>query len=136
MLKTVALVLQLCYNLLKGGFVMINDISLGKYIEQKRIEAGLSQRELSFGIKISHSTISRIEKDDGIVPDNKTLKALANKLKLDYNYLLALNKSIDNEPEIRIIQRAAKKMSPSDKKKMIDVLKSSFNDLFNDDGNE
>lgn len=109
------------------------DITLGNYIFQKRVEHSLSQRQLAMDTSISHSTISRIEKDDGISPDNATLKAIAARLNLDYNYLLALNKSIDNEPEIRIIQRAAKKMTEADKKKMLNVLKATFDDLFNED---
>lgn len=110
-----------------------NNTTLGKYIEEKRKLKDLSQRELSRAINISHSTISRIERDDGISPDNATLKAIADKLNLDYNYLLALNKAIDDEPEIRVIQRAAKKMTDKDKAKMLDILKDSFDDLFNEE---
>ncbi|QGG47321.1 helix-turn-helix domain-containing protein [Heliorestis convoluta] len=110
-------------------------ITLGTYIAQKRQATGLSQRELAKDIQISHSTISRIEKDDGISPDNATLRALANRLNLDYNFLLALNKSIDDEPEIRVIQRAAKKMNPEQKQKMLNILKASFDDLFEEDKN-
>lgn len=112
------------------------NMTLGKYIEEKRTELGLSQRQLGIDTKVSHSTISRIENDDGITPDNATLKAIANRLNLDYNYLLALNKSIDDEPEIRVIQRAAKKMSDEQKKKMLNLLKVSFDDLFNDEDKE
>ncbi len=110
-------------------------MTLGSYIARKRFAQGLSQRELAKDIQISHSTISRIEKDDGITPDNATLRALAQRLNLDYNYLLALNKSIDDEPEIRAIQRAAKKMSDAQKKKMLNILRASFEDLFEDDSN-
>ena len=109
-------------------------MTLGKYLAQKRIEQDLSQRQLGMDTTVSHSTISRIEKDDGIAPDNATLKAIANRLNLDYNYLMALNKSIDDEPEIRVIQRAAKNMSEEQKKKMLNILKASFDDLFNKDG--
>lgn len=112
---------------------MSENTTLGKYIEEKRNLHGLSQRELAKDISISHSTISRIEKDDGISPDNATLKAIAKRLDLDYNYLLALNKAIDNEPEIRVIQRAAKKMSEEDKLKMLEILKESFDDLFDEE---
>lgn len=108
-------------------------ITLGKYIAEKRAEKNLSQRQLAMDTSISHSTISRIEKDDGISPDYTTLKEIAQRLDLDYNYLLALNKSIDDEPEIRMIQRAAKKMSEDQKKKMINLLKISFDDLFDED---
>lgn len=109
---------------------MSQKITLGQYIAKKRDSAGLSQRELAKDIKISHSTISRIEKDDGISPDNATLKAISNRLGLDYNYLLALNNAIDDEPEIRIIQRAAKKMSENQKREMLDLLQESFEELF------
>ena len=112
---------------------MSENTSLGKYIEEKRNFHGLSQRELAKEINISHSTISRIEKDDGISPDNATLKAIGNRLGLDYNYLLALNKAIDDEPEIRVIQRAAKNMSEKQKLKMLDILKDSFDDLFDEE---
>ena len=122
----------------RGGAVMVNhshnqDMTLGKYIATKRQDKGLSQRELAKDTKVSHSTISRLEKDDGISPDNATLKAIATRLDLDYNYLLALNKAIDDEPEIRIIQRAAKKMTADDKERMIKILKLSFQDLFEED---
>lgn len=109
------------------------EMTLGKYIAIKRQEKGLSQRELAKDTKVSHSTISRIEKDDGISPDNATLKALATRLGLDYNYLLALNNSIDDEPEIRVIQRAAKKMTDEEKDRMLQILKLSFKDLFEEE---
>ncbi|GAA0180845.1 hypothetical protein SH2C18_34700 [Clostridium sediminicola] len=108
-------------------------ITLGKYITQKRKSKNLSQRQLSKEIGISHSTISRIEKDCAISPDNATLKALSERLEVDYNYLLALNGSIDDEPEIRIIQRIVKKMNASEKQKMLNILKASFEELFNED---
>lgn len=127
--------LQMLYNKIKRGGVGMTkeNMTLGKYVEKKREAAGLSQRELARSINISHSTISRIEKDDGISPDNSTLKAIASKLNLDYNYLLALNNAIDDEPEIRVIQRAAKKMTDSDKKKMLNILQASFDDLFDEE---
>ncbi|KAF1083746.1 DNA-binding transcriptional repressor PuuR [Sporotomaculum syntrophicum] len=106
-------------------------MTLGRYIAQKRQAKGSSQRELARDTQISNATISRIEKD-GITPGNATLKALAQRLNLDYNYLLALNKAIDDEPEIRVIQRAVKKMNDAQKKKMLNILKASFDDLFED----
>jgi len=123
---------------IEGGAIMSTnsikrEMTLGKYIAIKRQEKGLSQRELAKDTKVSHSTISRIEKDDGISPDNATLKALATRLGLDYNYLLALNNSIDDEPEIRVIQRAAKKMTDEEKDRMLQILKLSFKDLFEED---
>lgn len=106
--------------------------ALGKIIEARRTEFGLTQRDLAKKVKVSNSTISRLEKGDGITPDPSTLKAVAEVLDIDYNYLLALNKTIDDEPEIRIIQRAAHHMSADDKQKMVRALKGFFQEAFDD----
>ena len=66
------------------------DESLGKVIAQRRTELGITQRELARGVKISNSTVSRIEHDDNITQDNETLRDLADFLKLDYNYFCLL----------------------------------------------
>ncbi|MDD6069424.1 MAG: helix-turn-helix transcriptional regulator [Clostridiales bacterium] len=110
--------------------------TLGEVIKSRREELGITQRELARGVKISNATVSRIESDDKITPDNDTLRAIADFLKLDYNYLLALNKQIDDEPEIRMIQRAAKNMSPEEKEKMMALLKLSFEDAFKNAGTD
>ena len=112
------------------------DESLGKVIAQRRTELGITQRELARGVKISNSTVSRIEHDDNITPDNETLRAIADFLKLDYNYLLALNKQIDDQPEIRMIQRAAKKMTSEDLDKMMQILNLTFSEAFKDTGGD
>ena len=84
--------------------------TLGSFISHRRKELNISQRELAKKVKISNSTISRIENDDNITPDNETLRRIAGVLRCDYNYLLALNKQIDDQPEIRMIQRAANRL--------------------------
>lgn len=104
--------------------------SLGEVISSRRKELNYSQREMARAVKISNSTVSRIENDDDITPDNATLRAIAEFLKLDYNYLLALNKQIENEPEIRIIQRAAKQMDSDQKEEMVNLLKEHFEKAF------
>ena len=116
--------------LLQGGSFMKD--TLGKVISNRREELGISQRELAKKVKISNSTVSRIENDDKITPDNNTLKAISEVLQVDYNYLLALNKQIDDEPEIRIIQRAARNMDQGKKEEMLKVLKKHFEEEFGD----
>ena len=119
---------HLWYNLLQGGSFMKD--TLGKVISNRREKLGISQRELAKKVKISNSTVSRIENDDKITPDNNTLKAISEVLQVDYNYLLALNKQIDDEPEIRIIQRAARNMDQGKKEEMLKVLKKHFEEEF------
>lgn len=110
--------------------------TLGQIIKSRREELGKTQRELARGVHISNATVSRIESDDKITPDNDTLKAIAEFLKLDYNYLLALNGQIDDQPEIRMIQRAAKHMSQEQMDDMMEILKRSFKDAFNNAGED
>ena len=60
------------------------------------------------------------------------MRQIADVLSLDYNYLLTLNGSIDDEPELRIISRASKKMSAEDKKRMLETLRKMFDEAFTD----
>ena len=104
--------------------------TLGEVIARRRKQKDMSQRELAIAVKVSNSTIARIERGESIVPGNETLRAIAQTLDLDYNYLLALCDQIDDEPEIRMIQRAAHKMSQADKERMLDILRLTFQDAF------
>lgn len=103
---------------------------LGKVISRKRLEMGVSQRELAKAVNVSNSTIARIERGDPIVPDNKTLRAIAEMLGLDYNYLLALNNQIDDDPDIRTIQRAVHHMTNEERDRMLQLLRLSFPKAF------
>ena len=105
---------------------------------KRRTELQITQRELARKLGISNSTISRIESADKedpevrITPDNKTLRKMSEVLNIDYNYLLALNGQVDDQLEIRIIQRAAKKMNEEQLQDMIAMLKIQFKDAFKD----
>lgn len=110
--------------------------TLGSFISHRRQSLEISQRELAKKVKVSNSTISRIENDDNITPDNDTLRRIAEVLRCDYNYLLALNKQIDDQPEIRMIQRAAKNMSPERLQDMMTILRASFKEEFNSAGGD
>lgn len=110
--------------------------TLGTVIARRRTEKELSQRDLALKVNVSNSTIARIERGESIVPGNETLRAIAQTLDLDYNYLLALCKQIDDEPEIRMIQRAAHHMTQEQKEDMIRLLQISFKDAFNRAGND
>ena len=119
--------------------IMLMQETFGKLIARKREQKDLSQRELAKIVGFSNSTIARLERDDITVPSADLLRALAGALDLDYNYLLARTGQIDDEPEIRIIQRAAQNMSQADKERMISILRLAFTDAFEsiagDEGN-
>lgn len=104
--------------------------TLGEVIARNRIRKGLSQRELALKVKVSNSTIARIERNDFNAPTGDVLRAIAKELDVDYNYLQALNRQIDDEPDIRQIQRAARNMSPEDRERMLGILRLSFHEAF------
>ena len=103
---------------------------LGEVIARHRIKKEMSQRDLASAVNVSNSTIARIERGESILPSNDTLRAIASTLDVDYNYLLAVCNQIDDEPEIRQIQKAAQYMSPEQKKDMLKLLQISFRDAF------
>lgn len=113
--------------------------TLGEVIERKRYQKKLSQRELAAALNISNSTIARIERNEISNPGPAILRAIADILDVDYYYLLALTKQIDDEPEIRIIRRAARNLTQEDKVRMVDILRLVFPEVFrnitDDEGN-
>ena len=108
------------------------DDTLGSVITSQREKLGLTQRQLAREVNLNHATISRIEKNPDIVADPSTLKAIAEALKLDYNFLLSLNKTIDDDKDIRIIARASKSMSEPEKERMMEFLRNEFSEAFKD----
>lgn len=110
--------------------------TLGSVVAARRQQMDLTQRELARKVGISNSTVSRIESDDGITPDTKTIKALAEVLGVDYYYLLALSGQIEDQPEIRVIQRAARNMDKEQKENMMTVLKAAFSVAFDNAGED
>ena len=113
--------------------------TLGDIIARKRQQKGLSQRELAAAVNVSNSTIARLERNEITIPGSELIRALAQVLDVDYNYLLAQTQQIDDEPEIRMIQRAAHNMTKEDKARMVDILRLTFTEAFknvrDDEGN-
>ena len=101
-------------------------VTLGSVIAAKRTQLDISQRELAKATKLNNATIARIEKEPNIVADPGTLKRIADKLELDYNYLLSLNGTIPDNPELRVIARASAKMDEAEKAEMLEFLKKKF----------
>ena len=103
---------------------------LGAVIAAKRKQMGLSQRQLAEQIGLNNATICKSEKDPSLTPDIRTIRLLAEALQLDYNYLLSLNETIEDDRDIRIIARAKQKMSPEEQKKMMAMLRTAFDVAF------
>ena len=65
------------------------NVTLGSVVHNEREATHLTQKELARMIKVSSSTISRIESDDGIHPDAPTLKAISDVLKKSSHVLFS-----------------------------------------------
>ena len=108
------------------------EYTLGEIIAAQREKLHLTQRELAREVSLNHATISRIENNPEIMADPSTLKALAKALKLDYFFLLALNKTIEDDKDLRVIARAIKTMSVRERKRMMGILRDTFIKAFKD----
>ena len=103
---------------------------LGAVIAAKRKKLGLSQRQLAEQVGLNNATISKLEKDPSLDPDIRTIQKLADALGLDYTYLLTLNETIPDDPNLRIIARAKSNMSPEEQEKMMSMLRTTFDVAF------
>ena len=115
---------------------------LGDKVKMLRNEMKITQQKLAEVIGVSQSTIGMIEGNNQGA-SNDTLIKLANALNTTVDFLLSDDiKEIDinnkiNVPEIkdddiRRIERARKKMDPKNKEKMMKILRSAFDEYFDD----
>lgn len=113
---------------------------LGSRISELRRKRNLTQADLADRLNMSTSSIAMWEvgKRD---PDSEKLTELANFFNVTTDYLLGLSSEHSSpktepqnvEPEIRAIQRAAKNMTQTDKKKMLNMIKAAFEEAFSED---
>lgn len=73
---------------------MSSVISLGEKIRKARLEAGLTQEELSELLMVSRAAVAKWETNRGL-PDIENLKFIASALNVSVDYLLDENNSID-----------------------------------------
>lgn len=124
---------------------------LGDKVKMLRKQMKITQQKLAKTIGLSQSTIGMIEGNKQGA-SNDTLVKLANALNTTVDYLLsddmeeiaaddknaALKTRIDTnyesqlDDDIRKIERARKKMDPKNKEKMMNILKSAFDEYFDD----
>ncbi len=104
--------------------------TMGQVIKRKRLQLGISLRDLAKAANVSHVTIMRIEDDKFNMVDPAILTAIAEALHLDRLFLLSLNGAGVEDEDIRIIARAAGKMSPEQRQQMLAMLRGSFAEAF------
>lgn len=103
-------------------------MNFGEKLKKLREERGVYQRDLAVYIGVTPTTISYYEANRK-KPQMEKLNKIAEFFGVTVDYLLGQEKSIDNLedefPEgIRLLRRANKELSDSDKEVMADVMKS------------
>lgn len=106
--------------LLTGNTTTSSNKKIGKKIFDARKKLGITRKELGLKLNLHESTVKRYEDGDIKTLDIDKLRNFASILNLDFEYLIGLqNNSINNNLE-------------NDLKKVIENLKSNFNNIFYD----
>ena len=114
----------------------IRNETMGQTIKRRRLQLGMSLRDLAAKAGVHHSTIDRIETDYFKVVDPATLEAIADALHIDRLYLLSRNGHGVTDDDIRIIARAANKMNQEERQQMLEILRGTFTRAFENTEND
>lgn len=106
-------------------------MSIGAKVKALRIQNDITQEELAKKIGVTSGTIGMIETDNR-KPSLDVLKKIATVFNVSTDYLLDI-KPIDNATDLELIQRARNKMTSEQKEKMMNLLKISFEELFDEE---
>ena len=101
----------------------MKNMEIGKKIEKVLLQSGMTQRELANMINLDETTLSRIIKGDR-APRTEVVANIATALHVTTDYLLDVEKTddFDSKKEIRLIARNSSKLSPEDKKELINIV--------------
>lgn len=108
---------------------------LGDILKKLRKEKGITQEELGKILGVTTSMVGMYE-TNARKPSYEVLLKMADYFGVSTDYLLGKSsdqKESEMETEIQLIQRAHKKMDAKQRKKMMDILKLTFEELFNEE---
>lgn len=108
---------------------------LGDILKKLRKEKGITQEELGKILGVTTSMVGMYE-TNARKPSYEVLLKMADYFGVSTDYLLGKSsdqKEGEMETEIQLIQRAHKKMDAKQRKKMMDILKLTFEELFNEE---
>ena len=105
-------------------------MSLRDDLKQRRIELNLTMAEVADKVGVSEATISRWESGDIANMRRDKIALLAKALQVSPSFVMGL----DDEPLIiRRLRKGTDKMDEKQQEKMMNILKASFEDLFDED---
>lgn len=111
---------------------------IGDIIKKIRIEKGLTSKQLAELTNLTPAYLSMLENGKRTNPSTEILHSIANALQVPTStFFDSEEEKVTNEnniidEDIRRIERARMKMTPKDKEKMMKILRSAFDDFFDD----
>lgn len=102
-----------------------NNLSLGNMIKNKRKNLNLTQAELANNI-CAQSMLSKIERDE-LIPSNKILEQIANKLNIDFSKLKDNSQQIDEKKNIHDIKKIIRSYLEKREYESISILLENMN---------
>jgi transcriptional regulator with XRE-family HTH domain len=110
----------------------------GDNLRVLRLEKGLTQHELAKALNVANGTIAMWETNKRS-PDFEMANKLCNYFNVDLDFMFGrtdtrktVHNNEDEITEIKILNRAAKRMSLEQRKKLLDMAKMMFEEKFDD----
>lgn len=104
-------------------------MSIGEKIKFYQKQAKLTQKGLAALSSLSRSYIADLERNR-YNHSVDTLRTLADALNISTSDLMTVEQEVNSDPNIKILNRVIKEMSPEQRKKAIKILEATFGDLF------
>jgi len=113
-------------NLERGHQATIDFVRMGTIIKQARINAGMTQEQLSEIVDVTPAFIGHIERGERSV-SLKTLFAIACKLDISFDYLLLQNVILDDtQQNVSAFEQLIKDKSPDVQKAILDIVRTTI----------
>lgn len=106
-------------------------MEFSKKLKNLRELANMSQKDLADKINVSTVMISQYENNKKM-PSRETIKKIAEVFGISSSDLIGDNTEEEQCDEIIILNRAARKMSPENRKKLLEMAKIMFQEDFKD----
>lgn len=107
-------------------------MTVGQRLKTLRLAKKLTQEDLASLLGIGRSNYGHIE-NNRVKLESEYAAILADKLDTTVDYIVRGEGEQEVDPDIRTLQRAAKKMTPEERKKAIKILGATFDDLFDEE---
>jgi transcriptional regulator with XRE-family HTH domain len=111
--------------------------SFAKLLQNARVKSNVPQKDMADHLGIPPNTLSDYENGKSRFP-GALLPAYAEKCGLSVDELLGMNKdeSSNFDPDVRMIARARSKMPAIEREKMMQILKLTYEQYFNEGTND